>query len=259
MLPPFVWRGLVAWAVSVLLLASTTSAQDEPTGELDSAGEAGAPPDSAGALDEPEVAADSAEPADDSDEDVPAEDRVDADGRLERLKVHAAGLGYHALVFRSKEGDGYTLQGPAASYDYFVGRHIGFAIRGVAFLPAYGRYSGQADFRGPLWGMYADRHSGFDLTLMIAVRTRLSEDLSLFAGVGLHAQATTVNGAAYRIVELITMGAGANVRLQWEIHRLVMLHAGAHLAIDPFDMIDHNDPAVFTLPIGGTFGIGVRY
>ncbi len=253
MLPSQSLRGLLALAVSTLLFVPTARAQD--ISPATAAAPAAAEP--AAAQQPPEANSDAAVyPA---SEPAAAEPESD-DGRLPRLKSHSVGLGYHSVFFATDSGKRFLVHGPSVVYDYFVGRRIGFALHGEAFFTAFGHEAGsQNQFNGPLFGLYPDRHSGFDVTFMVAYRRALSEALTLFVGGGAHARTHTANGAEYRINELITAGVGGNARFQYAFHPLLTLNADLFVALDPFDMIDHDDPAVITVPFSGSVGIGARW
>jgi hypothetical protein len=207
--------------------------------------------------DDPAVA-DPAYPSDpQAAEAAPAED---TSLRLERMKVQAFGVGYHAVLFRTEAGDRYALHGPAVNYDYFVGRRWGFAIHGEAYFPFFGRYSGQApDFRDGLRGKYDARRYGLDISLMAAYRAELSEDLLLFIAGGVHFQSFTVTSEDFLPVQAITMGLGFTGRLQWNFHPRLFLGVNYMMAFDPLDLIKHRNRATITIPLTGALALGVRY
>jgi hypothetical protein len=228
---------------SALLVSSTVQAQYEPAAEAADSGAVDA-----------WYAEEEAPPV---EEAPPAEE---ASSRPERMKIQAVGIGYHAVLFRTENGDRYALHGPSVAYDYFVGRRWGFAIHGEAYFPLFGRYTGESpDFRGGLRNKYDARHYGTDLSFMAAYRADLTEKLFLFAAVGYHVQTFTVTSGEYLPVQAITMGFGASARLQWNFHPHLFLGANFLVAFDPFDMIKHQNPSTLVVPLSGALSFGVRY
>lgn len=187
-----------------------------------------------------------------------ATEEADTDGRPERVKVHDIGLGYHAVLFRTESTDRYALHGPSVVYNYFVGRRWGFVLRGAAHFPLTGRMNGPSgEFRGSLRQTYAARHYGFDTIFGFGRRMQVNDRLTMTVSTGVHLQSFTMSGDNVSPVEAITMGLAGTARLEYRLKGI--LHFGAEflLALDPIDLIKHQNRAVLTIPMAGVLSLGL--
>lgn len=253
-LPPL-RRGVPLLACALLLAARPAQAQEEaaPT-----AGFLAASDDAAEhtAVTTSLEADDEAMAIDESETD----ESVSDDGRTPKIKSHTASLAYQGILIQTDGAGRHRYNGPAVAYDYFVGRDIGFAIHGEASFPAYGFYrDGDSQRSGPVYTRYTGNHFNLGASFMAAHRATFNEKLSLTTGLGVHAQWFNLNSKVYSEVEVISMGLGATTRLSWLFHPMLSLDAGLAIAFNPFDMIDHDNPATLFLQYSGTLGLGVRY
>jgi len=239
-------------ALCATLIANTALAQ-EPSAE-------GAP-DADPGIDDSTVVEAAPEPAAaDAAPEPEVEEAAPQGKRASRLHNHATALGWHAVIFRTEDGDRYVLNGPSISYDYFVGRtHWGFAVHGATYLPLYGRFDGPNNYQGALRKLYGDRHYGFDLLLQVAYHQQLNEELDLFFGGGFHVQSFSIDGEDYLPVEAITCGLGGSVRLQWNFHPHMHVGTTLTLGMDPIDLVRHYNRAVLTGTLDGSLFFGVRF
>lgn len=200
-------------------------------------------------------AASSDEPASETDEPAPAPSK-----RASRLHFHSLGVGYHNAFVARADGGRYGFSGPTIAYDYFVGKRWGFMLHGEAWFPLYAHQSvGNGRIESHLLSDYPARHYGFDGLVMAARRFEFEGPWVLTTAVGAHAQAFVLRSVVYTPVELISLGIGGLLRVDWLANRHLSIHAQATTAFDPYDAIQHAQRIRVTIPAGGSVGCTFRF
>lgn len=176
------------------------------------------------------------------------------------VRSHGLGLGYHAITFGTQVGDRYTLHGPAMMYGYFRGRRWGFMTRlAVAHLVA-GRMSGPSgEFRGGLADLYDQRRLAADALLMVGQRRPLPRGMTLTVGAGLHVQGFSLNGTLYSPVEDISLGLGGLGKVDYPLNAWLSLSGQLAVGADPFDLVDHENPAGWVIPFSSVVALAAHH
>ncbi len=205
---------------------------------------------------DPTVAEDQA-PANGTYDDATAE----TEGASRRINApsHDAGFGFHTVRFRTEDGDVYSLHAPAITFDYWVGRRWGLMLHGAAYFPARAAQPGSVDdFRGSLRNEY-DQRWGLDGSVMIGLHHELAEKLHLYTGIGVHLQVFRLNDAQFAPVEAVTFGVGAQARVRYDFHPHVHVGGSISAAIDPIDLIKHENRVVILFPVTFAVSLGTHF
>jgi len=192
----------------------------------------------------------------------PAPDAVEESSATvhERVDQHSLGLGFESLYFRTRSTDDYAMQGPAIVYDYFVGRRWGFLLRTAAFLALSGEMNGPTGhFAGGFDRVYDQHHYGADLMLMAARRIPVGARLIATVGLGAHLQWYSLAGARYSPVEDASAGIGGLAKADYPLNGWLALSGELAAALDPLDLVNHQNPARLTLPLCLSFAVAARY
>jgi hypothetical protein len=178
----------------------------------------------------------------------------------ERVAQHSLSIGVESLFFRTRSTDDYTMQGPALVYDFFVGRRWGFMVRTAVFFALSGQMSGPTGhFDDALDQVYDQHRYGVDTTLMAAHRLSIGERLIATVAVGAHVQWFSLAGTQYSPVEDASAGLGGLGRLDYPVNGWLAMSGELAGALDPFDLINHQNPARLVLPLCLSFGVAARY
>ena len=176
------------------------------------------------------------------------------------VRQHELGLGYEAITFGTDAGDRYTLHGPSLMYDYFRGRRWGVMMRLSGTLLVAGRMSGPSGrFRGGLGDVYDLRQYAGDFMLMVGRRARLSPRVTAVAAGGIHVNGFTLTSTLYSPVENISIGLGAVGKLDYPLNHWLALSGQLAFGLQPFDLVDHRNPAGLVVPIAMTVAVGARH
>jgi hypothetical protein len=178
----------------------------------------------------------------------------------ELVRQHGLGLGYQGITFGTEAGDQYTLHGPSVMYDYFRGRRWGFMTRLAAAYLVGGRMSGPSgEFSGGLGDLYDQRRCSADLLLMVGRRKPLAHGLVLIGAAGPHLQGFSLTGTRYSPVEDISVGLGGLGKLDYPLNPWLSLSAQIAIGLDPFDLVDHQNPAGWVIPFSSTFALAAHH
>ncbi len=177
-----------------------------------------------------------------------------------RVRSHGLGLGYHAITFGTEVGDQYTLHGPALMYGYFRGRRWGFMMRLAAAYLVAGRMSGPSgEFRGGLGDVYDQRRHAADALLMIGRRRPLPRGMALTVGAGVHLQGFSLTSTLYSPVENISLGLGGLGKVDYPLNAWLSLSGQLAVGLDPFDLVDHQNPAGWVIPFSSVVALAAHH
>lgn len=176
------------------------------------------------------------------------------------IRQHGLGLGYHAITFGTAAGDQYALHGPSVVYDYFRGRRWGFMMRlSGAYLVAGSMSGPSGDFSGGLGAIYDQRRLGADVTVGMGRRHALTPRLAITGAAGLHVQGFSLTGTRYSPVEDISIGLGGMGKLDYPLNGWLSLTGQLAVGLDPFDLVEHANPAGWVIPFSSTFALAARH
>jgi hypothetical protein len=176
------------------------------------------------------------------------------------VRQHELGLGYQGITFGTEAGDRYVLHGPALSYDYFRGRRWGGMVRLSGALLVAGRMTGPSgEFRGGLGDVYDQRRYAVDVMLMAGRRIPLRPRLTVTAAAGAHLNGFTLTGTRYSPVENISVGLGGLGKLDYPLNHWLGLSGQLVVGLQPFDLVDHRNPAGWVIPFTTTVALAARH
>lgn len=182
-----------------------------------------------------------------------------ADRNRKNAPSHDLGFATHVLHIRAEDGGRYTLTTVAGTYDYWVGRRFGLMLHVAGFSPLRGSQTGgNGGFTGGLRDLYSVRW-GVDGSAMFGMHWELRPELHLYTGVGVHLQTVVLNGQTVRPVELASIGLGSVARIRYDFTDNLHVSGMVAMAIDPFDLIKHENRAVFTFPVSVGISLGAHY
>lgn len=190
-----------------------------------------------------------------------APEPASADGASSRrVHQHGLGIGYHAVIFGTESSDRYVLHGPALVYDYFIGRRWGVMTRVSAYYLVSGTMSGPSgEFSGELGSLYDEDSHGADWMVLAARRVPVSDELVATVGGGLHLQGFSLNGSRYSPVEDISVGVGGVAKVDYRLNHWLSVSAQLATGLDLIDLIDHQNPARWLVPVATSISLAGRH
>ncbi len=185
--------------------------------------------------------------------------RAAADEETPRDHTYSLGLGYYGMRLTTNQGLDMGMHGPAISGHYFVGRRMGFMLRGAMSFPISGRQTLNGESEGyNLRAMYESFRLNFDGLFMFGYRARPTENLDLVLGVGIHFQTFRMVSARYNPIEGILGGFGGLVRLERRFGSRFFYGGEFAFGVDPLDFVKHQNRITLSVPMTASFTLGVR-
>lgn len=169
------------------------------------------------------------------------------------------GVGMHGTRMITTNGTSSGMAGPAITGGYFIGRRLGFLMRGEMSFPVTGQQTieGISD-RYSLVPMYEAFRLNFDAMFMLGYRTRPRPNLDLVLGVGVHVQTVRLVSVAYNPIEAITGGFGLLARVERRFGTRFYYGGEFALGVDPLDFVKHVNRIVISTPMTASFILGIR-
>lgn len=176
-----------------------------------------------------------------------------------RDHTYSLAVGYYGMRLTTTEGLDMGMHGPAISAHYFVGRRMGFMLRGAMEFPIGGRQTLNGDTESfNLRAMYESFRLNFDGLFMFGYRARPTPNLDLVLGIGIHFQTFRLVSARYNPIEGILGGFGGVVRLERRFGTRFFYGGELAFGVDPLDFVKHQNRITLSVPMAASFTVGVR-
>jgi len=185
-------------------------------------------------------------------------------GGVRAVREHAFAFGYHQTFLRARgnvPGDPdkvFNFAGPSAAYTFFRGHRFGFLMNLEFFFPIRGwQVDGSNCPSGCSTRKMYEQTLGYDATFMFAYHRDLMENLSLNAGIGIHANIIELSDGALRDFNNISMGIGSLATLRYYITERFDVGGNLSLSVDWADMIHETGTLKYTVnwALAATIGV----
>lgn len=169
------------------------------------------------------------------------------------------GVGMHGTRVQTTDGTSSGMAGPAITGGYFIGRRMGFLLRGEMSFPVHGQQTldGVSETYS-LRPMYEAFRLNFDAMFLFAYRARPSEKVDVLLGAGLHVQTIRLVSSKYNPIEAITGGIGLLARVERRFGTRFFYGGELAVGVDPLDFVKHQNRIVLTTPMTASFILGIR-